>query len=47
MTGSGVKGTVEGKSVLIGSAEFLNEQSIVVKDSLMAMQTGIENKGRG
>ncbi|MFK7776935.1 MAG: heavy metal translocating P-type ATPase, partial [Gimesia sp.] len=47
VTGSGVKGTVEGKPVLIGSAEFLNEQSIVVKDSLMANANRHREQGQG
>jgi len=47
ITGSGVKGIVEGKPVLIGSAGFLNEQSIVINDTLLANANRLREQGQG
>lgn len=47
VTGSGVKGNVSGKQVLIGSATFLKDQSIEINDELMAKANQLREQGQG
>ncbi|WP_298865771.1 heavy metal translocating P-type ATPase [uncultured Gimesia sp.] len=47
VTGSGVKGEVDGKPVLIGSAGFLNEQSIIINEELMSNANRLREQGQG
>jgi len=47
VTGSGVKGVVSGKPILIGSASFLKEQSIEINDDLMAKANRFREQGQG
>lgn len=47
VTGSGVKGNVDGKPVLIGSAGFLNEQSIAIQETLMTNANRLREQGQG
>lgn len=47
VTGSGVKGDVGGKQVLIGSATFLKEQSIEINDELMVKADQLREQGQG
>ncbi|WP_339731580.1 heavy metal translocating P-type ATPase [uncultured Gimesia sp.] len=47
ITGAGVTGIVDQKLVLIGSAAFLNEQSISIKDELMTQANALREQGQG
>ncbi|QDT93243.1 heavy metal translocating P-type ATPase [Gimesia algae] len=47
VTGAGVKGTVDGKLVLIGSASFLRDQSINIKDELSSQADQLREQGQG
>lgn len=47
VTGAGVKGTVNGKAVLIGSASFLQDQSIHIKDELNSRADRLREEGQG
>lgn len=47
VTGSGVKGVVNGKPTFIGSAAFLKEQSIQIDDELMTKANTLREQGQG
>lgn len=47
VTGAGVAGVVNQKIVLIGSAAFLNEQSISINDDLMSQANALREQGQG
>ncbi|WP_417381170.1 heavy metal translocating P-type ATPase [Gimesia sp.] len=47
VTGAGVTGTVEGKLVLIGSASFLRDQSINIKEELSSQADQLREQGQG
>ncbi|MCA9015313.1 MAG: heavy metal translocating P-type ATPase [Planctomycetaceae bacterium] len=47
ITGAGVTGTVNQKPVLIGSAAFLNEQSVTISEELMAQADTLREQGQG
>ncbi|QDU07443.1 heavy metal translocating P-type ATPase [Gimesia aquarii] len=47
VTGSGVKGVVNGKTTFIGSAAFLKEQSIQIGDELMTKANTLREQGQG
>lgn len=47
ITGAGVKGTMNQKTVLIGSAAFLNEQSVTINDELMTQANTLREQGQG
>jgi Cu+-exporting ATPase len=44
-TGSGVQAQVDGKTVLVGSAEFLREQDIEITDSAIARAVELQGQG--
>lgn len=47
ITGAGVKGSVEGKLVQVGSAAFLQEQSINISDKLNSQADQLREQGQG
>ncbi|MAX39501.1 heavy metal translocating P-type ATPase [Gimesia sp.] len=47
VTGAGVTGTVNGKRVLVGSAAFLQEQSISISDELSSQADQLREQGQG
>ena len=47
ITGAGVTGTVNQKLVLIGSAAFLNEQSVTINDEFMTQANTLREQGQG
>jgi Cu+-exporting ATPase len=46
VTGSGVIGTVEGKRVVIGTAEFLREHGVAAEQSLVDRAAQLQHQGR-
>ncbi|MEQ8855004.1 heavy metal translocating P-type ATPase [Gimesia sp.] len=47
VTGAGVKGSVQGKPVLIGSAAMLEDNSISIDDALMSQANELREQGQG
>ncbi|MEQ9068655.1 MAG: HAD-IC family P-type ATPase, partial [Gimesia chilikensis] len=47
VTGAGVKGTVQGNPVLIGSAAMLEDNSISIDDALMSQANELREQGQG
>ncbi|QDT29460.1 heavy metal translocating P-type ATPase [Gimesia panareensis] len=47
VTGAGVKGSVQNQPVLIGSAAFLQEQSVTIDDALMSQANDLREQGQG
>jgi Cu+-exporting ATPase len=47
VTGAGVKGSVQGKMVLVGSAAFLQTESITIEETLMTQANALRAQGQG
>jgi P-type Cu+ transporter len=46
ITGAGVRGTVEGKTVMVGNTDFLKEGGIIVDHELNARSQSLQQQGR-
>lgn len=47
ITGAGVTGTVNNKNILIGSADFLREQSVTISEEMLTQANQLREKGQG